>query len=674
MRTYLLAATCAALFPLGARAEVDLKAIDASVSPQDDFYRYASGEWLKTATIPAGVARWGSFDELRERNWENVRALCEAAAAKTSGATASERLVGDFFASGMDEAAINAAGLKPIQPELDRIAAAKTPTDLLLAMAHLKLIGVSTAFAFTGQADAKDSDLIIAQLRQGGLSLPGTGPSSDRDYYFNDDEKSQTLRAQFVEHVGKLFELAGEAPEAAKTDAGAVLHIETELARVSLHRAELRVPAKSYHKIKVSELAATTGDLDWPAYFAATGAPKFDELNLAHPDFFKGFAALLKSAPATEWQAYLRWKLLHDAAPALSAPFENENHRFYTGVIQGVAEKLPRWRRVAVAVDANLGDALGQLYVAKYFPPEAKARVLKLVEDLRAALADRINASEWMDAPTKLKALAKLNAFGVKMGYPDKWKDYSSVRIDRGPYVLNVFRASEYEVKRNLAKIGQPADKTEFSMTPPTVNARYSPPLNDILFPAGILQPPFFDANADDASNYGAIGAVIGHEMSHGFDDQGRQYDAKGNLVDWWTPESAAKFKERSEGIVKQFSGYTVLDGLHLKGELTQGENIADLGGLRIAYAALQKARAGKPAEKIDGFTPEQRFFLSWARLWREKSTDADQRRRVNIDPHSPGLWRVNGPCSNLDEFAKAFAVPEGAPMRRPATERVNIW
>ncbi len=674
----LVAFSVACWFAGNVSAEVDLKAFDRSVKPQDDFYRFASGAWLDTATIPGDVARWGSFEELRERNWENVRGICERVAAPGGAATAVERMVGDFYASGMDEKAIEAAGLAPLQADLARISSLKTPTGVLAAIAHLRTFGVGAGFSFAGSADAKNSALNIAQLRQGGLSLPGTGPrDSDRDYYLRDDEKSQQLREHYREHIAKIFALAGAAAADAQADAEAVLRLETALAKVSLTRVELRDPQNSYHKIKLGELASLTPGIDWPAFFAATGAPKFDELNLAHPEFFKGFAALLRESPLRDWQAYLRWKLLHEAVPFLSASFEQENFRFYSGTLTGVTDQKPRWRRVAAVVDDSIGDALGQLYVARYFPPEAKARVLKLVEDLRAALADRIQAAEWMDAPTKLRAQEKLAAFGVKMGYPDTWKDYPSLKIDRGSYVLNVFRAKEAEVRRNLAKIGQPVDKTEWTMTPPTVNARYSSSLNDILFPAGILQPPFFDPQADDAVNYGAIGAVIGHEMTHGFDDSGRQYDAQGNLVDWWSAASAANYKARAAAVVKQFSGYTVLDGLHLKGELTQGENIADLGGLKIAFGALQKALAANPAakaRKIDGFTPEQRFFLSWARLWRDLQREAEQRRRVNIDPHSPGRWRVNGPLSNLDEFAQAFAVPEGAPMRRAAGERASVW
>lgn len=679
------AAVAILLSTCGVRAGVEPKNFDLSVKPQDDFFRYVNGTWLKNVTIPASESRWGSFTELRDRNWQNVRTICERAAAKGAAASGAERMVGDFYASGMDEAAINAAGVSPLRPELDRIAAIQTPADVMLAIARLHRTGVSAGFSFGGSPDAKDSNMNIAQLRQGGLSLPGTGQVSDREYYLNDDEKSVTLREHYVAHVAKMLGLAGDAPVAAQAGAAAVLKLETELAKVSLSRVLLRNPQASYHKMPAADLPKFTGDLDWAAYFKATGAPAFTELNLAHPDFFKGFAAQLKSMPVADWQAYLRWHLLNAAAPFLAAPFAEESFRFYDAELRGVKEQMPRWRRVAAWTDGSrldgfagteggIGDALGQLYVAEFFPPEAKARVLKLVEDLRASLRERIAALEWMDAPTKAKAQEKLAAFSVKMGYPDKWRDYRSLRIDRGPFVLNVLRAREFQADESRARIGQPVDKTEWTMTPPTVNASYSSSLNGIQFPAGILQPPFFDAKADDAVNYGGIGTVIGHEMTHGFDDSGRQYDAQGNLVDWWTAESAERYKARAAMVVKQFSAYTVLDGVHLKGELTQGENIADLGGLRIAFGALQKALAGQPRAKIDGFTPEQRFFLSYGNVWRDVFREAEQRRRVNVDPHSPGEWRVRGPLSNLDEFAQAFDVPEGAPMRRPAAERVTIW
>jgi putative endopeptidase len=686
MRKISLAAVAAVLvLTASAHAGIEPKNFDLTVKPQDDFFRYANGTWLKNVTIPASEGRWGSFSELRDRNWQNVRIICDRAAAKGAAATGAERMVGDFYASGMDETAIDAAGITPLKPELDAIAAIKTPAGVMAAIARLQRTGVSAGFGFTGQPDAKNSTMNIAQLRQGGLSLPGTGQVSDREYYLNDDEKSVTLRDHYVAHVAKMLGLAGDAPAAAQAGAVAVLKLETEFAKISLSRALLRNPQASYHKMPAADLPKFTGDLDWAAYFKATGAPAFTELNLAHPDFFKGFAAQLKSTPVADWQAYLRWHLLNAAAPYLAAPFAQENYRFYDAELRGVKEPMARWRRVVAWTDGSrldgfagteggIGDALGQLYVAEFFPPEAKVRVLKLVEDLRVSLRERIQALEWMDAATKTKALAKLDAFSVKMGYPDKWRDYRGLRIDRGPFVLNVLRAREFLAAENRARIGRPVDKTEWTMTPPTVNASYSSSFNGIQFPAGILQPPFFDPKEDDAVNYGGIGTVIGHEMTHGFDDSGRQYDAQGNLVDWWTPESAERYKVRAAGVVKQFSDYTVLDGVHLKGELTQGENIADLGGIKVAYGALQQALAGKRYAKIDGFTPEQRFFLSYANVWRDAFRDAEQRRRVNIDPHSPGEWRVRGPLSNLDEFAQAFNVPEGAPMRRPAADRVTIW
>jgi putative endopeptidase len=680
-----VAAATTFLLTVGALAEIEPKSFDLSVKPQDDFFRYVNGGWLKNVTIPASEARWGSFSELRDRNWNNVRAICERAMAKGAAATGAERMVGDFYASGMDEAAINAAGIAPLKRELDRIGAIKTPADVLQVIAQLHRLGVNAGFGFRGGADAKDSNMNIGQLRQGGLSLPGTGQQSDRDYYFNDDEKSKALRQHYVEHVDRMLQLSGEDPSAAQTGAAAVLRVETGLARGSLTRAVLRNPQANYHKMPVAELAKLTPGLDWSAYFKTVGAPLFTELNVAHPEYFKAFASLVQSAPVAEWRAYLRWHLISAAAPYLAADIADEAYRFSDVELRGVKEQLPRWRKVVAwtdgarldgfaGTDGGIGDALGQLYVADYFPPEAKARVLKLVEDLRAALRERLQTLDWMDEPTREKAIRKLEAFTVKMGYPDKWRDYRSLRIDRGPFVLNVLRTKEFAVAESLAEIGRQVDKTKWTMTPPTVNASYSPSVNGIQFPAGILQPPFFDPKADDAVNYGGIGTVIGHEMTHGFDDSGRQYDADGNLVDWWTPESAARYKARAAEVVKQFSAYTVLDGLHLKGELTQGENIADLGGIKIAYHALQKALAGKPREKIDGWTPEQRFFLNYATVWRDIFREAEQRRRVNVDPHSPGEWRVRGPLSNLDEFAKAFDVPEGAPMRRASAERVNIW
>jgi putative endopeptidase len=665
----LLAASVAAFcLALCVRASVDPSTFDLSVKPQDDFFRYTNGTWLKNTPIPPEYSRWGSFDALQVRNIEHLNALCEAASGKGASGSPIERMVGDFYSSGMDEASINAAGAAPIRPELDRIASLRSPLDVLSEIAHLQSMGVPVGFAFFSAADAKNSDMEIAQLRQGGLGLP------NRDYYINDDDKSKKIREQYVEHVSKTLQLLGDTPEAAATGAQAVLALETEFAKASLSPEVLRNPYASYHKMAVADLAKYTGDTDWPGFFRGTGAPEFSEVNFQQPDFFKKFAAELSSVPLADWQAYLRWHLGHHESAYLSEPFVQENFHFYSEILSGTSKILPRWKRVVAEVDGDIGEALGQLYVAEYFPPEAKARVLKLVSDLRAALREDLATLAWMDDATRAKAIEKLDAFTVKMGYPDKWRDYSALSVDRGPYVLNVMRADTFEEHRLLSKIGKPVDRSEWRMTPPTVNAYYNPPRNEIVFPAGILQTPFFDPKADDAVNYGGIGAVIGHEMTHGFDDQGRQYDPKGNLTDWWTPDSANKFKARAAGIVKQFSGYAVLDGVHVIGERTQGENIADLGGLKIAYAALQKALAGRPRGKIDGFTPEQRFFISYASVWCGEIRPEALHLRIKTDPHSPAEFRCNGPLSNLDEFAAAFEVPEGAPMRRPSADRVAIW
>jgi putative endopeptidase len=676
MRKLTLAAAAAVLsFTLGLRAEINPQNFDPSVKPQDDFFRYVNGGWLKTVVIPGDQARWGSFNELILRNEENLRMICERLITKAATLNPTERLVADFYVSGMDQATIDAAGIAPLKPELERIAAVKSPGEVMAAIAHLQRSGVPVGFSFGSSPDSKDSTHELAQLSQGGLGLP------DRDYYFFDDDKSKKIREQYVAHIAHLFELAGQAPEAAKADAAAVMKLETALADASMTRVQQRDPYGSYHKMAVDQVGSETAGIDWKAFFEGVGASRFENINLAQPAFFKRFAAELSATPVADWQAYLRWQLLNVAAPYLSRPFEEADFNFFSATLTGVTEMKPRWKRVVNTIDGGrpqdvgIGNALGQLYVAEFFPPEAKARVLQLVANLRAALRERLQVIEWMDAPTRAKAQAKLDAFTVKMGYPDKWKDYSTLKIDRGPYVLNVLRSRAYETAREIAKIGKPVDKTEWGMSPPTVNAYYRQSANEIVFPAGILQPPFFDAKADDAVNYGGIGAVIGHEMTHGFDDQGRQYDGEGNLTDWWSKESAEQFKARADGIVKQFSAYTISDGTtHLNGQLTQGENIADLGGLKLSFAALQKALAGKPREKIDGFTPEQRFFLNYATVWRNIMRPAEERRRVVIDPHAPGEWRVNGPLSNLDEFAKAFDVPEGAPMRRPADQRVSIW
>ena len=652
---------------------LDPQNMDTSVKPQDDFFMYADGGWIKRTEIPPEYSRWGGFNELIERNNDALHTIAEEAVNTDVDPRLAPEVqkVGDYYASGMDEKTIEAVRTKPLEDEFKSIDAIKDRNDLLKAVAHLHTIGVDALFDFTSGQDAKDSAREIAQAVQGGLGMP------DRDYYTKTDEASKKLRDQYVDHVAKMLTLLGEPAATASDHAKKILALETKLAEASRTRVQLRDPQKNYNKMAVSQLQKLTPDWKWSDYFKQINLLEPPNINVHQPEFFKTADDVFKSAPIEDWKAYLRWHLIDAAAAELSKDFVDEDFNFKERVLHGTQQIKPRWKRVIASTDDAIGEALGKLYVAFDFPPQAKARALELVNNLKEALSDRIKTLEWMDDPTKQEALKKLAAMRVKIGYPDKWLDYSMLQIDRGPYVSNTIRAGKFETTRELNKIGKPVDPTEWGMTPPTVNAYYNPNMNEIVFPAGILQPPFFYANADDAINYGGIGAVIGHEMTHGFDDQGRQFDAAGNLRDWWTPESAAKFKERSQAIVNQYNEYEPLPGLHVNGELTQGENIADLGGVKLAYAALQKALEKNPrtqAEKIDGFTPEQRFFLSFATIWKSKQRDEDLKLRLNTDPHSPAQYRVNGPVSNLTEFQKAFNLPDGSPMIRPTDKRVNIW
>jgi putative endopeptidase len=646
---------------------------DTSVKPQDDFFMYANGGWINQTQIPPEYSRWGSFNELIENNNDALHSIAE----KAEDTHVDPRLapeaqkVSDYYASGMDEKTIEATRTKPLADEFNRIEAIKDRNDLLKEIAHLHSMSVGVLFGFGSGQDAKDSTHEIAQAVQGGLGLP------DRDYYTKTDEASKKLRDQYVEHVTKMLTLLGEPAAAAADDARKILALETKLAEASRTRVELRDPQKNYNKMSVSELHALTPDWNWSDYFNGLDLLEPPNVNVHQPDFFKTANEVFKSATLEDWKAYLRWHLVNASAEDLSKDFVDEDFNFKERVLRGTEKIKPRWKRVITSTDGAIGEALGKLYVAFYFPPEAKARALELVNNLKEALADKIKTLDWMDEPTKQEALKKLAAMRVKIGYPDKWLDYSLLPIDRGPFVLNAMRAAKFETTRDLKKIGKLVDPTEWGMSPPTVNAYYNPTMNEIVFPAGILQPPFFYAHADDAVNYGGIGAAIGHEMTHGFDDQGRQFDAAGNLRDWWTPQSAAEYDKRRKAIVDQYNEYQPLPGLHVNGELTQGENIADVGGVKLAYAALQKALDKHPEErnkKIDGLTPEQRFFLSFATIWKSKQRDEDLKLRLNTDPHSPARYRVNGPLSNLTEFQKAFDIPDGSPMVRPADKRVNIW
>jgi predicted metalloendopeptidase len=648
----------------------DVKNMDPSVKPCDDFFTYANGTWLKKTPIPPEESRWGSFNELIEKNNDALREVAEKAAkAKLDPKLAPEvQKVADYYASGMNEKAIDAAKAKPLEGEFKRIEAMKDRNDLLKEIAHLHNMDVGVFFGFTSGQDDKNSTMVIGQAFQGGLGMP------DRDYYTKEDEPSKKLRDQYVAHVTKMLTLLGEPASAAADHAKKIMTLETSLAVPSRTRVELRDPQKNYNKMSQADLQQLTPDWKWSDYFKEIKLTEPGDINVGQPDFFKAANQVLINTSLDDWKTYLRWHLINATAPELSSDFVNENFNFFGSTLTGAKQLKPRWKRVVTSTDGALGEALGKLYVADYFPPESKARMTELVKNIQEAMSDSIKSRDWMDDATKQEALKKLAAFTVKIGYPDKWRDYSTLKIDKGPYVLNATRAEMFEVDRQLKKVGKPVDRSEWGMTPPTVNAYYNPNMNEIVFPAGILQPPFFSAKADDAINYGGIGAVIAHEVTHGFDDQGRQYDAVGNLRDWWTPDSAAKYKERADKIVKQYAEYEPLPGMHINGELTQGENIADDGGVKIAYAALQKALAKKPQEKIDGFTPEQRFFLGWAQVWRANIRDEALKLRLNTDPHSPAKYRCNGPLSNTPEFQKAFNLPDTCPMVRPADKRVSIW
>jgi len=651
------------------RKPIDPANMDTSVKPGDDFFHYANGTWLKNNPIPPSESRWGAFSEVQENNYKVLHEILDDASKQTNAPKGSAvQMVGDFYASAMDSARAEADGAKPLDDEMRRIDAMKTNADLLGELAHLQMIGERVPFAMAAIQDAKASTEIAMHFLQGGLGLP------DRDYYTKDDDASKKLREQYVAYVTKMFTLLGEDNASATAHAATVLAFETKLANASMTRVQRRDPEASYHKMSLDSLGMLTPAIAWPTMYQAMGIADHRPVIVAQPDFMKQVDAMIASTPIDEWKTYLRWHVVNGSAELLSSAFVNASFDFRGRVLTGATELRPRWKRSLQVVDGSVGEALGQLYVAKTFGPEAKARARKMVDNLRAELRERLMGLEWMSAATKQQAVRKLDAFTVKIGYPDTWRDYSTLTIDRGPTVLNASRTAEFEFKRNIAKLGKPVDRVEWGMTPPTVNAYYNPRMNEIVFPAGILQPPFFDANADDAVNYGGIGAVIGHEMTHGFDDQGRKSDADGNLKDWWTPEDAEKYKARSMMVEKQYDGYVAIDSMHVNGKLTLGENTADLGGLSIAYGALEKALAGKPHTKIDGFTPEQRFFLSFAQIWRSNIRPEALKLRINTDPHSPGIFRCNGPLSNMAEFEQAFSLKDADPMMRAPADRAKIW
>lgn len=644
--------------------------IDSSVSPVTDFFHYANGGWIKSNPIPDDQVRWGTFNILRDNNKKYLRELAEAAAAKGGAAKGSpDQMVGDFWFSAMDTVAIEKNGLEPVKAEMDAIDKIAELKGLLAYVARLHAIGAGSMFGFYPYMDPKNSEVVVPQVYQGGISLP------DRDYYVKDDARSKDIRTEYLKHVTEMFKIYGLDEKSAATYANTVMRIETELAKASMTRVEQRDPFKTYNKMSVAGLDSLTPSLKWADMLDGIGVPKrYDYVVVGQPEFLKTLEKQLKSTSLNDWKMYLKWNVLHYAGNLTTNALEMEDFRFFSQYLNGQKQIAPRWKRVVDMTDGLLGDALGQMYVAKYFPPDAKKKADEMVSNLMSVYNDRIKKLDWMSDATKTKALEKLSTIMRKIGYPDKWKDYKGLEITRASYFTNVVNASLWMNDYYCQKVGRPVDRTEWGMTPPTVNAYYNPSLNEIVFPAGILQPPFFNAQADDAVNYGGIGAVIGHEMTHGFDDEGRNYDSKGNLSAWWSPEDSANFMKRAQVIVEQFNGFTVNDSLHVNGELTLGENIADLGGLSIAYEAFKRTTQGKGNELIDGLTPDQRFFLGFATIWAGNIRPEAAAQRIITDPHSPALYRVNGTLSNMEDFYKAYGVKESDAMFRPDSLRARIW
>lgn len=650
---------------------VDPATFDPSVKPCEDFYQHAVGGWLKANPIPADKSRWGSFEELADRNRAVLKSILEETSVKADWPKGSvKQKVGDFFAAGMDEAAIEKAGTKPLTPWLAKIDGVKSTADLPKLVAELHGRRLMAGYGFFVSQDQKETTRYIPMIGQGGLGLP------DRDYYVKDDARSKEIREKYVAHVARMLELLDEPADAAKAKAAVVMDLETKLAMAARTRVELRDPERNYNKRTVAQLVEGAPGYDWKAYLAAMGVSESQDLNVRQPEFAKAFAAMAASEPLDSWKTYFRWHLVRASASYLPKRFDEEAFAFFGRTLNGVPEQEERWKRVQAATDGALGEALGQIYVEKAFSAKSKERMKVLVENLRASLKDRIEAAPWMGAETKKAAQKKLAAFGVKIGYPDKWRDYTALEVSRASYFDNVVAANAFEVKRNIGKLGKPIDRTEWGMTPPTVNAYYSATMNEIVFPAGILQPPFFWADGDDAVNYGGIGVVIGHEMTHGFDDSGSRYDADGNLKNWWTEEDRKAYDARTALVVKQFDAYKPLADQGINGKMTLGENVSDLGGLKVSYEALRKALGKDPnvAEKVEGYTPAQRFFLNYAAVWRNNIRDEALRVRLNTDSHSPGRFRVLGPLSALPEFHTAFGCAGAGPMVMPEADRPSIW
>ncbi|HMK29737.1 MAG TPA: M13 family metallopeptidase [Terriglobales bacterium] len=662
------ATTDAPLAELPYTPSLDIPSMDRTADPCVDFYQYSCGGWKKNNPIPSDQASWSVYGKLYQDNQRYLWGLLEEAAKPDPARNASQQKIGDYFGSCMDLQTVEKLGAAPLQPELDQIAGLKSAADVadFLGREHLETVGNHLLFGFGSDQDFGDSSQIIAFASAGGLGLP------DRDYYFKDDAKSKETRQKYLEHVQKMFELLGDAPPTAAANARTVMRIETALAKASLTRVERRDPHKLYHKLSRDQVKALTPHFNWDRYLELEGIANTASMNVTEPEFFKAVDAQLKSEPLADWKTYLRWHAVHGKAPYLSSRFVEEDFNFYRKHLRGVAEQQPRWKKCVAWVDRDLGEALGQVFVGKTFPPEMKARTVQMTDEIEQAMAQEIRGLGWMSPETKKQAMEKLHAIVNKVGYPDKWRDYSTLEVRRGDFIGNVNRSIIFESKRELTKIGKPVDRGEWGMTPPTVNAYYNPQMNDINFPAGVLQPPLYDPRIDDAPNYGNTGSTIGHELTHGFDDEGRQFDAQGNLRDWWTRQDAAEFEKRAKCISDQYSDYVVVDDVKINGKLTLGEDTADLGGTVLAWIAWKMHTANMNLKPIDGFTPEQRFFIGLAQWACENQRPENQRVNAITDPHSPGKYRINGVVSNLPEFEQAFSCKTAQPMVRQTM--CKVW
>lgn len=649
---------------------IDVANMDTTVRPQDDFFIYANGAWLDSNDIPASKSSWGSFNILAENNRKNLRKIVEEAANDSTAEEGSiTDKVGDFYDSGMDSLKIEELGISPLQAHLDRIDAVNSKEELIDEAAYLRSETVGTMFGMWVGQDEKNPEAYILNFYQGGLGLP------DRDYYFKTDERSTMIQEEYKMHIAKMLEFTGYDQAGAEEAAQNVYELEKTLAENSRKRQDLRDAENNYNKYLLSDFDSELSNFQLTKFLNSLGLNEVNEIVVGQPEFYTGLNNALATIPLEDWKNYLKWNAISEHAEFLNNAIAQEDFHFYSTILRGVPEMEPRWKRVMLTINGLMGEAVGQVYVKEYFPPEAKDVAMTMINDIQAAFKERIQTLDWMSEETKEKALVKLSTFVKKIGYPDKWTDYSSVEISADTYFQNVISASKFQQKENYEKLGKEIDRDEWFMSPPTVNAYYNPTMNEIVFPAGILAFPFFDFKADAAINYGGIGAVIGHELTHGFDDQGSKYDETGMLNNWWTDEDREKFDAKTQVLVDHYSNFTVLDTVHINGNLTLGENIADLGGLSIAYDALQKyyERNGRP-EKIDGFTGNQRFFLSWAQVWRIKYTEDALMQRIMTDSHSPGMYRVNGVLSNMPEFYQAFNVEEGDKLYRPDEDRAKIW